>query len=35
MARAMGFKNVKVLFVAKNMAQDWIDQGLPTSEGER
>ena len=34
-ARALGFKNVKVLFVAKNMAQDWIDQGLPTSEGER
>jgi len=35
MARAMGFKNVKVLFVAKNMQEDWVDKGLPTSEGER
>jgi len=34
MARAMGFKNVKVLFVAKNMQNDWIDEGLPTSEGD-
>jgi len=34
MAHAMGFKDVKVLYVAKNMQTDWIDKGLPTSEGE-
>lgn len=34
MAQAMGFKNVKALFIEKNLQHDWIDKGLPTSEGE-
>ena len=34
-ARAVGFKDVKVLFVAKNLQHDWIDKGLPIKEGDQ
>lgn len=33
-ARALGFQNVKVLFVRKNLQDDWIGKGLPMREGE-
>lgn len=33
-AREMGFKNVRVLYVAKNLQHDWIDQGLAISQGD-
>ena len=32
-ARSLGFKSVKVLFVARNLQHDWIDKGFPMSEG--
>lgn len=31
-AREMGFKDVKVLFIAKNLQHDWIDRGLPIND---
>jgi thiosulfate/3-mercaptopyruvate sulfurtransferase len=33
-AREMGFKDVKVLFIAKNLQADWIDHKLPYREGD-
>lgn len=29
-ARRMGFQNVRVLFISKNLGPDWIDKGFPT-----
>jgi len=31
---AMGFSNVKVLYVANNFGTDWVDKGYPTVKGE-
>ncbi len=31
LARKMGFKDVRLLYVAKNLGQDWIDHGFPTT----
>jgi len=31
-AQKLGFKRVKVLFIAKDLGADWIDKGLPTKE---
>jgi hypothetical protein len=33
-ARKMGFKDVRVLNLAKNLQHDWIDQGLPVVGGD-
>jgi len=33
--REMGFKDVRVLYIAKNLAHDWTEKGLPTIKGER
>jgi hypothetical protein len=33
-ARAMGFKHVRVLYLAKNLRQSGLDQGLPESKGD-
>jgi len=33
-ARKMGFKNVRVLNLAKNLQHDWVDQGLPVVGGD-
>jgi thiosulfate/3-mercaptopyruvate sulfurtransferase len=30
---AMGFKNVKVLYVENNFGKDWVDHGYPTDKG--
>lgn len=32
--RAMGFKNVKVLYIANNFGSDWVDKGYPTIKGQ-
>ena len=32
--RAMGFTNVKVLYIADNFGTDWVDKGYPTAKGE-
>jgi thiosulfate/3-mercaptopyruvate sulfurtransferase len=32
--RAMGFTNVKVLYIADNFGANWVDKGYPTSKGE-
>lgn len=32
--RAMGFSNVKVLYIANNFGADWVDKGYPTAKGE-
>ncbi len=34
-ARGMGFRNVRVLYVARDLKHDWIDKGLPVSKGDR
>jgi hypothetical protein len=34
-ARAMGFRDVRVLYVARDLKHDWIDKGLPVSKGDR
>jgi rhodanese-related sulfurtransferase len=34
-AREMGFKNVRVLYITKNLPKDWIDKGLPTVKGDK
>src|SRR5437867_3957714 len=34
-ARAMGLKDVRVLYIAKNLQHDWIDKGLAISQGDR
>src|SRR5262249_8730606 len=30
----MGFKNVKVLYIANNFGSDWVDKGYPVTKGE-
>ena len=32
--RSMGFKNVKVLFIAQDFGTDWVSKGYPTAKGE-
>lgn len=32
--RAMGFTNVKVLFISDNFGVNWVDKGYPTAKGE-
>lgn len=32
--RKMGFTNVKVLYIADNFGNDWVDKGYPTAKGE-
>ena len=34
-AREMGSKNVRVLYVAKNLQRDWVEKGLPISQGDQ
>jgi rhodanese-like protein len=34
-AQRMGFRNVHVLFIARNLQHDWIDKGLPIREGDQ
>jgi thiosulfate/3-mercaptopyruvate sulfurtransferase len=31
---AMGFTNVKVLYIADNFGTNWVDKGYPTAKGE-
>ena len=31
-ARSMGFKHVRSLFIPRDLKQDWIDKGYPTSK---
>lgn len=32
--QAMGFKNVKVLYISNNFGADWVERGYPTAKGE-
>ncbi|MFZ0541023.1 MAG: rhodanese-like domain-containing protein [Candidatus Sulfotelmatobacter sp.] len=32
--RAMGFSNVKVLYIADNFGTDWVEEGYPVSTGD-
>jgi thiosulfate/3-mercaptopyruvate sulfurtransferase len=32
--RAMGFKNVKVLYIAHDFGTDWVEKGYPVAKGE-
>jgi thiosulfate/3-mercaptopyruvate sulfurtransferase len=32
--RAMGFGNVKLLYIADNFGKDWVDKGYPVAKGE-
>ena len=32
--QAMGFRNVKVLFIANNFGADWVQKGYPTAKGD-
>lgn len=32
--RAMGFSNVKVLYIADNFGTDWVEKGYPVSTGD-
>lgn len=32
--QAMGFKNVKVLYISDNFGTNWVDKGYPTAKGE-
>lgn len=32
--QAMGFTNVKVLYIADNFGANWVDKGYPTARGE-
>jgi thiosulfate/3-mercaptopyruvate sulfurtransferase len=32
--RAMGFTNVKVLYIADNFGKDWVNKGYPVARGE-
>ena len=32
--RAMGFTNVKVLYIANNFGADWMDKGYPVAKGD-
>jgi thiosulfate/3-mercaptopyruvate sulfurtransferase len=31
---ALGFRNIKVLFIANNFGADWVDRGYPTAKGD-
>ncbi len=31
---AMGFTNVKVLYIADNFGTNWVDKGYPVAKGE-
>jgi hypothetical protein len=31
---AMGFRNLKVLYIANNFGADWVDKGYPTAKGD-
>jgi hypothetical protein len=30
----LGFKNLKVMYIANNFGKDWVEQGFPTSKGD-
>ena len=32
--QAMGFRNLKVLYIANNLGADWVDKGYPTAKGD-
>jgi thiosulfate/3-mercaptopyruvate sulfurtransferase len=32
--RALGFSNVKVVYIADNFGKDWVDKGYPAVRGE-
>jgi len=32
--RGLGFRNVKLLFIANNFGKDWVDKGYPVAKGE-
>ena len=32
--RALGFRNVKLLYIADNFGKDWVDKGYPVAKGE-
>lgn len=32
--QAMGFTNVKVLYIANNFGSDWVDKGYPVAKGD-
>ena len=32
--RALGFRNVKQLYIADNFGKDWVDKGYPVAKGE-
>lgn len=32
--RALGFSNVKVLYIANNFGADWVDKGYPVAKGD-
>ena len=32
--RAMGFSNVKVLYISDNFGTNWVEKGYPTAKGE-
>jgi hypothetical protein len=32
--RRMGFKSVKVLYLAENFGKDWVEKGFPTEKGQ-
>jgi len=32
--QAMGFRNLKVLYIANNFGADWVDKGYPTAKGD-
>ena len=32
--QAMGFRNLKVLYIANNFGADWVDKGYPTAQGD-
>jgi thiosulfate/3-mercaptopyruvate sulfurtransferase len=32
--RALGFRNVKLLYIADNFGKDWVDKGYPVEKGE-
>jgi thiosulfate/3-mercaptopyruvate sulfurtransferase len=32
--QAMGFTNVKILYISNNFGSDWVDKGYPTEKGE-
>jgi rhodanese-related sulfurtransferase len=32
--QAMGFRNVKILYITNNFGADWVDKGYPTAKGD-